>query len=105
MGDHKRGVLAAGMETGEINVYDPAKILAGSRFVQTAFVICDALTCVYSADEARIFKSDKHTGPVRGLDFNPIQKNLLLSGAINAEVGVLKPASRHPADLDVLILL
>jgi hypothetical protein len=39
-----------------------------------------------SADESRIFTSHKHTGPVRGLDFNPIQKNLLASGAINAEV-------------------
>jgi protein transport protein SEC31 len=40
-----------------------------------------------SADDARIFKSDKLTGPVRGLDFNPIQKNLMVAGAINAEVG------------------
>lgn len=45
-----------------------------------------SLTIATSADEARIFKNDKHTGPVRGLDFNPIQKNLMLSGAINAEV-------------------
>ncbi|WWD21730.1 hypothetical protein CI109_106217 [Kwoniella shandongensis] len=66
---HSKSVLAAGMETGEINVFDPAKIISGA-----------------SADEARIFKSDKHTGPVRGLDFNPIQKNLMLSGAVNAEL-------------------
>ncbi|KAI9636109.1 uncharacterized protein MKK02DRAFT_25129 [Dioszegia hungarica] len=66
---HAQGVIAAGMETGEINVYDPAKILAGA-----------------DADAARIFRSDKHAGPVRGLDFNPIQKNLLLSGGINAEL-------------------
>ncbi|KAK8847643.1 hypothetical protein IAR55_005502 [Kwoniella newhampshirensis] len=66
---HAKGVLAAGMETGEINVFDPAKIISGS-----------------SADEARFFRSDKHTGPVRGLDFNPIQKNLMLSGAVNAEL-------------------
>ena len=39
-----------------------------------------------SADESRIYTSHKHTGPVRGLDFNPIQKNLLASGAVNAEV-------------------
>lgn len=58
------------METGEINVFDPEKIINGS-----------------SADEARLFTNNKHTGPVRGLDFNPIQKNLMLSGAINAEVG------------------
>ncbi|OCF53981.1 protein transporter SEC31 [Kwoniella mangroviensis CBS 10435] len=66
---HSKGLLAAGMETGEVNLFDPEKILSGS-----------------SADEARIFKSDKHTGPVRGLDFNQIQKNLLLTGAVNAEL-------------------
>lgn len=55
------------METGELYLYDPSKLLDGG--------------------DAQIFKNDQlHTGPVRGLDFNPIQKNLLLSGAINAEV-------------------
>jgi hypothetical protein len=39
-----------------------------------------------SASEALIFKNEVHTGPVRGLDFNPKQQNLLASGAINAEV-------------------
>ena len=43
-------------------------------------------TLTGSAESARIFKNDKHTGPVRGLDFNPIQKNLLLTGAVKAEV-------------------
>ncbi|OXG53532.1 protein transporter SEC31 [Cryptococcus neoformans] len=66
---HMKGVLASGMETGEVNVFDPSKIVAGA-----------------SADEARIFKSEKHTGPVRGLDFNSIQKNLMLTGAVNAEI-------------------
>ncbi|TXT04973.1 hypothetical protein VHUM_03793 [Vanrija humicola] len=62
-----RGVIAAGMETGELYLYDPVKLLDGG--------------------DAQIFKNDQlHTGPVRGLDFNPIQKNLLLSGAINAEL-------------------
>jgi hypothetical protein len=45
-----------------------------------------------SADESRIYTSHKHTGPVRGLDFNPIQKNLLASGAVNAEVSSLTVA-------------
>lgn len=44
-----------------------------------------------SADEARIFRNDKHTGPVRGVDFNPIQKNLMLTGAVNAEVCLSLP--------------
>ncbi|EIW71064.1 hypothetical protein TREMEDRAFT_28108 [Tremella mesenterica DSM 1558] len=66
---YTRGVLAAGMETGEVNVYDPHKILNAA-----------------AAEESRIFSSDRHTGPVRGLDFNPIQKNLLLTGSVNAEL-------------------
>lgn len=54
------------METGEVAVYDPVKILDGS--------------------DALFYSNQKHTGPVGGLNFNPIQKNLLLSGAINGEV-------------------
>jgi hypothetical protein len=46
-------------------------------------------TDTFSADEARIFKNDKHTGPVRGVDFNSIQRNLMLTGAVNAEVCLL----------------
>lgn len=61
-----RGLIAAGMETGEVAVYDPVKILDGS--------------------DALFYSNQKHTGPVGGLNFNPIQKNLLLSGAINGEV-------------------
>lgn len=63
-------MIGAGMETGEVTVYDPVKILAGD------------------GTSSQVFKVEKHTGPVRGLDFNPIQKNLLLSGGINAEVGL-----------------
>jgi len=39
-----------------------------------------------SASEALILRNTNHTGPVRGLDFNPIQTNLLSSGAVNGEV-------------------
>ncbi|ODO08572.1 protein transporter SEC31 [Cryptococcus wingfieldii CBS 7118] len=68
-GSYQLGLLAAGMETGEVSVYDPSKIIAGA-----------------SADEARILKSEKHAGAVGGLDWNPIQKNLLLTGGINAQI-------------------
>lgn len=64
------------METGEINVFDSEKIINGA-----------------TSDEARIFSNNKHTGPVRGLDFNPIQKNLMLSGAVGAEVGHFQSSS------------
>jgi len=28
---HPKGLIAAGMETGEVHVYDPEKIIAGKR--------------------------------------------------------------------------
>jgi hypothetical protein len=30
--NHPKGVIAAGMETGEVHVYDPEKIMAGKRY-------------------------------------------------------------------------
>ncbi|KAJ9091705.1 hypothetical protein QFC19_008996 [Naganishia cerealis] len=66
-----RGVLASGMETGEVSVWDAEKILNGS-----------------DASASLIFKNETHAGPVRGLHFNPITKNLLASGSINAEIKV-----------------
>jgi hypothetical protein len=42
-----------------------------------------------SASASLLFKNETHTGPVRGLDFNPITKNLLASGSINAEVSIM----------------
>ncbi|KAJ7743820.1 hypothetical protein B0H16DRAFT_1858506 [Mycena metata] len=63
-----RGVIAAGLENGELALWDPAKILA-------------------AADDALIYRnSSAHTGPIRGLDFNPIQTNIFASGAVNGEV-------------------
>ncbi|KAG6916940.1 hypothetical protein DXG01_004627 [Tephrocybe rancida] len=64
-----RGVIAAGMENGELALWDPSKILAGA-----------------GASESLILRNTTHTGPVRGLDFNPIQTSLLASGGINGEV-------------------
>ncbi|KZT33889.1 hypothetical protein SISSUDRAFT_1053654 [Sistotremastrum suecicum HHB10207 ss-3] len=65
--DRSKGVLAAGMENGELTLWDPIKILSGDG-------------------DALILSNSTHTGPVRGLDFNPLQTNLLASGAVNGEV-------------------
>ncbi|KAL0571826.1 protein transport protein S31 [Marasmius crinis-equi] len=64
-----RGVIAAGMENGELALWDPSKILAGE-----------------GATESLILRNTQHAGPVRGLDFNPIQANLLSSGGVGGEV-------------------
>jgi hypothetical protein len=36
-----------------------------------------------------MFKTEQHTGPVRGLDFNATQSHVLATGATNGEVNLL----------------
>ncbi|KAI0360315.1 WD40 repeat-like protein [Trametes cingulata] len=69
--ERPRGVIVAGMENGELDIWDPAKILANA-----------------DPSESLILRNKTHTGPVRGLDFNPIQTNLFSSGAVNGEIYV-----------------
>ncbi|KAI8971291.1 hypothetical protein BD414DRAFT_540468 [Trametes punicea] len=69
--DRPRGVIVAGMENGELDIWDPAKIVANA-----------------DPSELLILRNKTHTGPVRGLDFNPIQTNLFSSGAVNGEIYV-----------------
>jgi len=64
-----RGVIAAGMENAELDIWDPIKILAGQ-----------------SPEKALVSKMTNHNGPVKGLDFNPVKNNLLASGASKGEV-------------------
>uniref|UniRef100_A0A3B5B5S2 Protein transport protein Sec31A n=1 Tax=Stegastes partitus TaxID=144197 RepID=A0A3B5B5S2_9TELE len=64
---HPSGVLIAGGENGNVILYDPAKIIAGESDVIIA-------------------ESDKHTGPVRALDVNPFQTNLVASGGNESEI-------------------
>ncbi|XP_021558143.1 protein transport protein Sec31A isoform X7 [Neomonachus schauinslandi] len=61
------GVLIAGGENGNIILYDPSEIIAGDK-------------------EVVIAQNDKHTGPVRALDVNIFQTNLVASGANESEI-------------------
>ncbi|XP_047421871.1 protein transport protein Sec31A isoform X18 [Sciurus carolinensis] len=61
------GVLIAGGENGNIILYDPSKIIAGDK-------------------EVVIAQNNKHTGPVRALDVNIFQTNLVASGANESEI-------------------
>ncbi|XP_062964650.1 protein transport protein Sec31A isoform X3 [Cynocephalus volans] len=61
------GVLIAGGENGNIILYDPFKIIAGDK-------------------EVVIAQNDRHTGPVRALDVNIFQTNLVASGANESEI-------------------
>ncbi|KAF7217446.1 protein transport protein Sec31A isoform X3 [Nothobranchius furzeri] len=64
---HPSGVLIAGGENGNVILYDPAKIMSGQSDVIIA-------------------ESDRHTGPVRALDVNPFQTNLVASGGNESEI-------------------
>uniref|UniRef100_A0AAQ6A9P0 Protein transport protein Sec31A n=1 Tax=Amphiprion ocellaris TaxID=80972 RepID=A0AAQ6A9P0_AMPOC len=64
---HPSGVLIAGGENGNVILYDPAKIIAGESDVIIA-------------------ESDRHMGPVRALDVNPFQTNLVASGGNESEI-------------------
>ncbi|KAM9378068.1 protein transport protein Sec31A isoform 2-T2 [Phaethornis superciliosus] len=66
-GERVSGVLIAGGENGNVILYDPAKIIAGDT-------------------EVIIAQKDKHTGPVRALDINVFQTNLVASGANESEI-------------------
>uniref|UniRef100_UPI00358F4E5C protein transport protein Sec31A isoform X2 n=1 Tax=Myxine glutinosa TaxID=7769 RepID=UPI00358F4E5C len=61
------GTLIGGGDGGLIVLYDAARILAGDM-------------------EAELGQSERHTGPVRALDINPFQNNLLASGANDSEI-------------------
>ncbi|KAG7098021.1 hypothetical protein E1B28_005326 [Marasmius oreades] len=67
--NRSQGVIAAGMENGELAFWDASKILAGA-----------------CATESLMLRNSQHTGPVRALDFNPIQTSLLSSGGVGGEV-------------------
>ncbi|XP_053547922.1 protein transport protein Sec31B isoform X2 [Bombina bombina] len=61
------GVIVGGGDNGEITLYSASQILTSSK-------------------EPVIAKNNKHSGPVRALDLNPFQNNLLASGASDSEV-------------------
>uniref|UniRef100_A0A803VLF6 Protein transport protein Sec31A n=1 Tax=Ficedula albicollis TaxID=59894 RepID=A0A803VLF6_FICAL len=61
------GVLIGGGDNGVLTMYSVQRILA-------------------SKGDPVIAQTEKHSGPVRALDFNPFQSNLLASGANDSEI-------------------
>ncbi|XP_043551132.1 protein transport protein Sec31A isoform X8 [Chiloscyllium plagiosum] len=66
-GGQSSGVLIAGGENGNIILYNPAEIISGG-------------------EDVVIGQNNTHSGPVRALDFNPFQSNLVASGANESEI-------------------
>ncbi|KAJ2314240.1 protein transport protein S31, partial [Coemansia sp. Cherry 401B] len=70
------GVLAGGLENGDVTFWDPQAILDGGK-------------------DAVLHTSSAHTGAVCGLEFNPQQPGLMASGATNGEVFVWDIVSEY----------
>ncbi|KAG8042554.1 hypothetical protein G9C98_005188 [Cotesia typhae] len=66
-GTNPAGVIVGGCDYGSIKIYSASKMLSREP---------DSLLC----------NPDRHTGPVRALDFNLFQSNLLASGATMSEI-------------------
>lgn len=60
------GVVVGGCDNGRLQMYSVGRLLSG--------------------EEGLIVAQDRHTGPVRAVDFNAYQKNLLASGASESEI-------------------
>ncbi|KAG9122073.1 protein transport protein S31 [Ceratobasidium sp. 392] len=67
--DRPEGVIAAGLESGQLELWDPAQI-----------------THETDISSARLLQNSTHTGPVRALHFNPLQHSLLASGGTGSEL-------------------
>ncbi|KAJ1769853.1 protein transport protein S31 [Coemansia sp. RSA 1843] len=65
---HAQGVLAGGLENGDVAFWNPTAIIDGAK------------------DTALLHSSSAHTGAVGGLEFNPFQSSLMASGSTNGEV-------------------
>ncbi|KAG4093393.1 WD40 repeat-like protein [Neocallimastix lanati (nom. inval.)] len=61
------GILASGMENGDLEFWNPQGIINGDA-------------------NALLMRHSMHSGPVRGLDFNPFQGNLLASSSSDGEL-------------------
>ncbi|KAI9591010.1 hypothetical protein BDF19DRAFT_456694 [Syncephalis fuscata] len=68
--DRPLGVIAGGLENGELMLWNPDAIINGNT------------------EGAELFRSNNHSGAVCGLDFNPFQNNLLASAGGNGEIFV-----------------
>ncbi|KAK5798414.1 hypothetical protein VI817_004704 [Penicillium citrinum] len=65
--DTKRGVIAGGLENGSLDLWNADKLLAG-------------------ASDALISRTQKHSGAIKALQFNPKHSNLLATGGANGEL-------------------
>lgn len=69
--DKPYGLLAAGLENGEVGVWDVGLMLDP-----------------HTTAQSQVLRNSMHKGSVRGLSFNQPQPNLIATGSVNAEIYV-----------------
>ncbi|MBW0503140.1 hypothetical protein O181_042855 [Austropuccinia psidii MF-1] len=67
------GLIAAGMENSQLSIWDPVELINKD-------------SSNIGSEIGLVSEMKNHTGPIKGLDFNPIKNNLLASGANKGEV-------------------
>ena len=87
------GLIAGGLVDGSVNLYNPARIIGSPIGAEPSDGVSSG---------ALVTKMQKHSGPVRGLEFNSFSPNLLASGAEDGELCIwdlARPAqpSLYPA--------
>ncbi|KAL4910026.1 hypothetical protein BDW74DRAFT_46940 [Aspergillus multicolor] len=65
--DNSRGIIAGGLESGSLDLWDADKLLS-------------------SASDARLSRSSKHSGAIKALQFNPRHSSLLATGGAKGEL-------------------
>jgi protein transport protein SEC31 len=70
------GLIAGGLVDGSVNLYNPARIIGSPVGSEPSD----------GAGGALLTKMQKHSGPVRGLEWNSFSPNLLASGAEDGEL-------------------
>ncbi|KAG6014150.1 protein transport protein S31 [Claviceps pusilla] len=67
--DHPKGIIAGALENGSLELYDAAKLEAG-------------------ASDALISQTNKHTGAIKSLQFNPLKPHILATAGSKGELYV-----------------
>ncbi|KAH0594184.1 hypothetical protein MHUMG1_08023 [Metarhizium humberi] len=65
--DHPKGIIAGALENGSLELWDAAKLEAG-------------------APDALISQTNKHTGAIKALQFNPLKPHILATGGAKGEL-------------------
>lgn len=69
-GPYEHGIIAGALANGSVSIWNPS-VMMGHR---------------QGESNALLSSTEKHSGPVQALDFNPNQPNLLASGGPNSEI-------------------